>query len=84
MDLHHHANRYYKSLCLCDYPMRSKFASDLCATCGGIIPRWRRLEVEQAEENANMLTLIVTIVLLGAILWLTMAFGDWILAKAQR
>jgi hypothetical protein len=50
-DPEYHANRYYKSLCLCDFPMRSKFARDLCAICGGIIPRYRQLEVEQAAER---------------------------------
>lgn len=50
MDLHKHAKRYYKSLCVCPYPMRSKFSHDLCAHCGGIIPRWRRFEMEEQER----------------------------------
>lgn len=83
-DPEYHANRYYKSLCLCDFPMRSKFARDLCAICGGIIPRWRQLEVEQAEERANTITLLITIIVSGGILWLAMAVGDWILAKAPN
>ncbi|GIV22157.1 MAG: hypothetical protein KatS3mg023_3908 [Armatimonadota bacterium] len=84
MDLHHHANRYYKSLCLCDFPMRSKFARDLCGECGGIIPRWRQLEVEQAEERAGFHSLIITILICAGMLFMAMVVGDWILAQAPK
>jgi hypothetical protein len=84
MNPYEHANRYYKSLCVCPYPTRSKFARDLCGECGGIIPRWRQLEVEQAEERAGFHSLIITIMFSAALLYLAMAVGDWILAQAPK
>lgn len=66
MDLEKHANRYYKSLCLCEQPVRSKFCHDLCAICGGIIPRWRRLEMEMQQEQDSSLLLVVLLLLVFA------------------
>lgn len=51
MNLKRHANRYYKSLCTCQYPAPSKFARDICAWCGGIVPHWRRVEVEEPPRR---------------------------------
>jgi hypothetical protein len=84
MNPYEHANRYYKSLCVCPYPMRSKFSHDLCAHCGGIIPRWRRLEVEQAEQEASFNSLIITILICAGMLFMAMVVGDWILAQAPK
>lgn len=69
MNLKQHANRYYKSLCTCQYPAPSKFARDICAWCGGIVPRWRMREVERAEERRASLfwTFVAILALTGAL-----------------
>lgn len=68
MNLKQHANRYYKSLCTCQYPAPSKFARDICAWCGGIIPRYRLLEVEQqaiARADASLALWMVVLILVA-------------------
>lgn len=37
-DVSKHSDRYFKSICLCDYPYPSYFWKDRCAVCGGILP----------------------------------------------
>lgn len=44
-----HANRYYKSLCMCDFPMHSRIRG-ICAICGGFIPHWRQFEMVEQER----------------------------------
>jgi len=59
MNLEEHANRYYKSLCLCDFPIPSTMHPHICATCGGFVPpSWRvavrKVEVEQPRRTVSM------------------------------
>lgn len=63
MNLKRHANRYYKSLCTCQYPAPSKFARDLCAWCGGIVPRHRLLRFETSSAGARRELLFIVFVI---------------------
>lgn len=70
-DPHQHASRFYKSACLCRYPMQSRHDRQRCAECGGIIPLHRQLEIQQAQEENRQVMVVVwgILLMLAFLLW---------------
>lgn len=68
MDAEKHAREYYMGLCVCDWPMRSKFHPSQCAICGGIIPRWRSMEMEWEEERGGAVVFVIFLLIMFGII----------------
>jgi len=51
MDLEHHADRFYKSLCLCDFPLPGASDRTRCDVCGGIIRPYSSSQTRWLSEE---------------------------------